>query len=114
MKIIKKIVLLLLTFGIILSLSSCFMLSGFNDMGTIILDNQSDETIFFLYISPANSMNWGDDVMGDDVINPGDAYYLTVPSGYYDVQIANFFNIELDSIYDQLVLPGETTVITYY
>ncbi|MBC8452508.1 MAG: hypothetical protein H8D65_01470 [Spirochaetes bacterium] len=114
MKIIKRILLLLFAFGFIVSLSSCFILSGLDDMGTLIVENQSEETIFFMYISNANSMNWGDDVLGDDVINPGDKYRLPVPSGYYDVQIANFFNIELDSIYDQLVLPGESTTITYY
>jgi hypothetical protein len=114
MKKLKKILLLLVVSGFLLSLSSCFILGGIDEMGTIILDNQSDETIFFLYISSANSMNWGDDVMNEDIIEPGKAYYLPVPSGYYDVQIANFFNIELDSIYDQLVLPGESTVITYY
>ena len=114
MKKIKKVLLLLIIAGLLLSLSSCFVLGGFDDMGTIVVDNQSEETIYFLYISNANSMNWGDDVMDDDIIEPGKAYYLDVPSGYYDVQIANFFNIELDSIYDQLVLPGESTVITYY
>ena len=114
MKKIQKVVFLLVTIGFLVSLSSCFMLSGFDNMGTIIVDNKSDETIYFLYISSADSMNWGDDVMGDDIIEPGDAYYLNVPAGYYDVQIANFFNVELDSIYDQLVLPGESTIITYY
>jgi len=114
MKKIQKVILLLVTVGLILSLSSCFILGGFDDMGTIIVDNQSEDTIYFLYISNASSMNWGDDVMDSDIIEPGESYYLNVPSGYYDVQIANFFNIELDSIYDQLVLPGESTEITYY
>jgi len=114
MKKIQKVFLLLAAVGFLLSLSSCFMLGGLDDMGTIIVDNQSEETIYFLYISNANSMNWGDDVMDSDIIEPGKAYYQNVPSGYYDVQIADFFNIELDSIYDQLVLPGESTVITYY
>jgi hypothetical protein len=114
MKKIKKVLLLFLIAGLLLSLSSCFVLGGFDDMGTIIVDNQSEDTIYFLYISGVNSMNWGDDVMDNDIIEPGNAYYLSVPSGYYDVQIANFFNIELDSIYDQFVRPGEETVITYY
>ncbi|NQT60997.1 MAG: hypothetical protein HQ557_18670 [Bacteroidetes bacterium] len=113
MKKIQKVLLLLVAVGFLVSLSSCSTLDGFDDMGTIIIDNQSDDTIFFLYISSANSMDWGDDVMEDDVIEPGDAYYLNVPSGYYDVQFANFFNIELDSFYDQIVLPGKPTRITY-
>lgn len=111
---IKNVLLLLVTVGFLLSLSSCFMLSGFDNMGTIIVDNQSDETIFFLYIGSANSTGWGDNVMGDDVIKPGDKYSLPVPSGCYDVQIANSSTIELENFYDQDVRPGESTKITYY
>ncbi|MCK5155899.1 MAG: hypothetical protein KAQ69_05650 [Spirochaetales bacterium] len=114
MKKIQRILMLFLTVGLIMGLSSCFILGGLDDTGFIVLDNQSDETIYFMYVSNASSMNWGDDVLGDDIIEPGDAYYLTLPAGYYDVQIANFFNVELDSLYNQLVLSGESTIITYY
>ena len=114
MKKIQKILMLMLTVGLVVSLSSCFVLGGLDDTGIIVVDNQSEETIYFMYVSNASSMNWGDDVLGDEVIEPGDAFYLTLPAGYYDVQIANFFNVELDSIYDQLVFSGESTTITYY
>ncbi len=106
--------MLLLSAVIVLSLSSCFVLGGFDEYGVILVENESDDTIYFLYISNANSMSWGEDVLGSDIILPGDGYYLNVPAGYYDIQVANFFNVELDSIYDQAVYPGETTVVTYY
>ena len=114
MKNIHKILLLLAVLGLLVSLSSCLMLSGTIAMSTISVDNKSDdETIYFLYISPADSKNWGSGVMGDDVIKPDDTFDLNVPPGSYDIQITNMFDVELGSIYDQLVLPGESMTLTF-
>lgn len=113
----KKISRVILAALIILSamlFSSCSTFGGFDSTGTIVVENQSDETIYFLYISSSYASSWGEDVLDDEIIMPGDSHAIQVQSGYYDIQLADFFNVELNSFYDQQVFPGETTIVTYH
>jgi len=46
--------------------------------------NNSRQTICWLYISPNTSSDWGQELLGDGVIRPGETYYLSVNPDIYD------------------------------
>ena len=57
---------------------------------TIIIENESDWDIHFLYLSPSASDEWGPDQLGDDVIISGSRYKLKgVGCNTYDVLIVD-------------------------
>jgi len=42
--------------------------------------------VCYVFISPANSEEWGDDWLGvDEIIPPGDSRTFTMPAGLYDL-----------------------------
>ena len=41
-------------------------------------DNESDRTIRYLYVSPSTSGYWGNDLLGSDVLYPGDSEDISV------------------------------------
>lgn len=57
------------------------------------LENDSLSTVVHLYVAPSSSTNWGDDVLGVDVLGPGESVDIT-------------FDTSLDRtcIYDLLVV----------
>jgi hypothetical protein len=118
MEIMKALRILLITFvaaGILLTTASCTAISRNEVTGTLLVENKSDEdTIYFIYISKPNENSWGKDILEDNVIAPDESRVLTLPPGAYDIQLANFFNLELDSYFNRKVTAGETTTITYY
>lgn len=45
------------------------------------LDNQSDYQIDEFYASPANEDDWGDDILGQDVLSGGESGTVTIADG---------------------------------
>ena len=57
------------------------------ETATLILQNDSAETICFVLISLAENEDWGEDWLDDtEVIAPGDSYTFDVPAGTYDLE----------------------------
>lgn len=53
----------------------------------LLVENQTDDTICYLLLSPSSSLIWGGDDLGDDeVIVAGESTAVSVPAGDYDVQ----------------------------
>ena len=54
----------------------------------LIVENLADDSICFLYVSPTESSDWGDDQLGETaVIDPGDTWSVfDVPTGTYDLR----------------------------
>jgi hypothetical protein len=89
--------------------------AAFADPRDFTLENDSLAYVTNLYVSPASSDTWGDDVLGEDVLPPGQSVDIT-------------FDTSLDRtcIYDLLVVTEEgaqtrknsenlcTTTIEYY
>jgi hypothetical protein len=51
------------------------------------VNNDSDDTVAYLYISPSDSTSWGDDWLGGDMIQVGTSYVVSdIPRGVYDVK----------------------------
>ncbi len=75
--------------------------------------NQSDDPIFYLYMTPVESDSWGEDWLGDDTIAAGDSYVVeNVPLDTYDVKVANSDDESIEVIYNvELSGAKEWTVV---
>jgi len=50
-----------------------------NDLPSLRITNRTGYTIYFVYVSSSESNRWGDDVMGDDVLNNGQSVNVRLP-----------------------------------
>ncbi|MDC7240400.1 MAG: hypothetical protein PQJ50_08565 [Spirochaetales bacterium] len=41
--------------------------------------NETGEDIYYLYVSSRDSMYWGEDLLGDDILDEGSSYTISVP-----------------------------------
>ena len=63
---------------------------------TVINNSQSD--IWYVYISPSDAEEWGEDWLGGTVIRPGEAYTIAnVPEGLHDIKAADQDNQTIES-----------------
>ena len=63
-----------------LSIASLFIAGpALADYPQFKLINQSGFSLVRFYASPASTQNWGRDLFGDNVLNPGYSSYATVP-----------------------------------
>jgi hypothetical protein len=54
--------------------------------GSIVVENYSDYSVYYLYIVPCGSSSWGSDLLGDSVLPSGYKLEFTeVPPGCYDL-----------------------------
>ena len=56
--------------------------SAFADPRDFTLQNESDVDIAYVYVSPSATDDWGDDIMGIDVLDAGDSVDVTFD--YFD------------------------------
>ncbi len=57
---------------------------------TVEFVNQSSWEIHEIYFSPASNRNWGDDYLGSEVLEKGDALTLTdIEAGTWDVMLVD-------------------------
>ena len=71
-----------------LSLTGLFLFAGFfflcaQNMPSVNIVNNTGYTIYFLYVSPSESDEWGVDILGDAVLRDGETfiYQLSEPLG---------------------------------
>ncbi|HEX8299193.1 MAG TPA: hypothetical protein VF594_08545 [Rubricoccaceae bacterium] len=55
-------------------------------VGVITVMNESDLTLYYLYASSCQEDAWGDDLLGSDVIAPGDHFEVPLNSGCWDLK----------------------------
>lgn len=54
----------------------------------VTVNNESEWAITHLYLSPIDEDEWGEDQLGDEVINTGESFTLTgIPCDSYDVKL---------------------------
>ncbi|MHB1317644.1 MAG: hypothetical protein ACYCYF_03395 [Anaerolineae bacterium] len=76
---------------------------------TIINDAGVD--IWYLFVSPSDAEDWGDDRLGGDTIPAGDTYTLTgISDGVYDVQARDADDNPIQTIWS-LTISGSTTQV---
>lgn len=69
---------------------------GGGDVGALVVENQSDLTICYLYVSPTTSDTWGDDMLGaSGTIAPGESFTVQVDPGTYDLRVDDCENNSL-------------------
>jgi len=81
------------------------------DTGEIKIVNDTDYTsIYYIYISPSSSTEWGEDLLGSDILYPG--YYISwlVTTGYWDIMFIDEDGWEY-TFMNQLIDPE--TIYTY-
>jgi hypothetical protein len=66
--------------------------AAFADPRDFTFENNSGSTIYHLYVSPSNSAYWGSDVLGRDVLGPGERELIRFnpnvgDSCYYDILV---------------------------
>ena len=54
-------------------------------------ENNSDDFVIFLYVSPTHEDHWGDDVLGASIVEPGEAgtvsFYDDLDTCEYDIKV---------------------------
>ncbi|TNE29836.1 MAG: hypothetical protein EP346_05165 [Bacteroidetes bacterium] len=58
-----------------------------NDLVTFTIHNDSDYSIYYLYLSNSDSQDWGEDRLGDDVLESGGSYSTLVYPSNYDIKM---------------------------
>jgi len=69
-------------------------------MVTFEITNYTGEAIYYLYISPSDSDVWGEDWLGEYIIEPDMTYTVTgIPFGIYDIQARNQDDETIETLY---------------
>jgi hypothetical protein len=69
---------------------------------TLLLENESSDTVCYVLISPAEEAEWGDDWLGEsNVIQPGDSHTFEMPAGIYDLEARDCDGEALATEWDQ-------------
>ena len=63
---------------------------------TLEIVNQSDEAIFYLYLSGCSRDTWGEDQLGSDVIGSGDSYSFRMTPGCWDLRAESASGVETE------------------
>ncbi len=63
------------------ALVAAFSTAAYADDATFTLTNNSDYQIDAFYSSPANDDQWGDDILGQDVLEGGQSGTVTIADG---------------------------------
>jgi hypothetical protein len=63
---------------------------------SITVSNWLDESVCYLYISPASSSEWGDDWLGDDVLEPYGSLIFYLNDDSYDLKATDCDGFDLD------------------
>jgi hypothetical protein len=56
---------------------------------TLTIDNQSDYALHSLYVAPIDAIDWGPDLLGGDVLLPGEYMTVGLDCDTYDVLISD-------------------------
>ena len=67
-----------------------------NRAATVILTNESSHTIVFLYASACEEDTWSDDLLPEDVLEPGSGAEITLDAGCWDLRAVTDAEHELE------------------
>lgn len=56
----------------------------------LVLLNESAEPIFFIQMSPSADTNWGEDLLGEEVLHVGQSFRITgIARGMWDIRVVD-------------------------
>jgi hypothetical protein len=70
-------------FALMLALAGTTSAALAADPRDFVLVNNTGQLIHFIYVSPSNQTEWGDDVLGRDVLDDGDQVTILFPSARF-------------------------------
>lgn len=83
------------------------------DGASIEIINQSDQEIWYVYISPSDADDWGEDLLESTTIPVGESYTLTgIPEGTYDLLAENIDEVEIETLWGAEVTGENTWTVT--
>ena len=53
------------------------------DIRTVTVTNSLSEAIYYLYMTPEDQSDWGDDRLGDDILDPGDSISIDIDIDFW-------------------------------
>lgn len=56
---------------------------------SLLVSNRSDFVIEEMYVTPVDSPTWGRNLLGGDVLFPGESTFITLESGTYDTMLVD-------------------------
>jgi hypothetical protein len=75
--------------------------SGEGQLSTLVITNKSGWAVHHLYLSPTKENEWGQDQLGTNVVETGEAFTLnSIPCNTYDIKV-------VDEDGDECVVKGE-------
>jgi hypothetical protein len=88
----------LITTALILSsvFSTGCIITTDDGSSTLEIYNDSTYDIYQVFVTDENSGSWGPDLLGSDILYPGESLVVDVDCGYYDVRVVD----ELDAVCD--------------
>ncbi|MGC9469194.1 MAG: hypothetical protein ACP5HS_11430 [Anaerolineae bacterium] len=76
---------------------------------TLEIVNNSGQEIWYLYVSPADAEEWGEDQLGEDIIPAGATYMLSgLSDGLYDAQVRGENDNAIETVWE-FEVRGTTT-----
>ncbi|MCX7682941.1 MAG: hypothetical protein N2508_13415 [Anaerolineae bacterium] len=70
-------------------------------LASLTVNNTSEQTIAHLYIASPEDESWGEDWLGDVVIDPGEEYTIGgIPPGTYDIKVTDTDNNAIEVVYN--------------
>lgn len=112
---LKKLAMLSSLLGMTLLLTGCPFYSSSSTVypNTLLIENHSSsfDDIWYAYLTPSDALTWGDDLLGVDILQPGE--YITIDvydcNNYYDIRVEYEGGLIVEE-YD-IWLPCNTTTI---
>lgn len=77
----------------------------------LVVENNANEPICYLYISPVTSTSWGNDQLGERVLEAGQSLRFPLEPGDYDISMRDCSNAELAQVRSQSIT--DTVTLTY-
>lgn len=81
-------------------------------LATLEIINTSYEPIWYVYISPSTSDEWGDDWLMESIIYENEVFTITLPPGIYDLRAADDEGISIEEIYESEIVGDMTWTVT--
>jgi hypothetical protein len=87
--------------ALVLALAACGTSDDGGGDSSLTIDNDSSYTLIEINLSPTTSVSWGADLLGSDVLAPGEVFEASgIDCNTYDIRVVDDTNDEciLDSV----------------
>jgi hypothetical protein len=96
-----------------LMLASLFLFAGLfalsaQNLPTVRIVNNTGYDIYFLYVSPTESDEWGEDILGDEILKNGSTFTYRLPKPLSTYNVYDFLAEDKD---EDLYIKMEISVV---